>query len=57
MIAPNHPKLSVRRQSKLLRVNRNRLKKPVTVSEEDQRIMNDLDVIYMKIKWSPRRCQ
>ena len=48
MIAPNHPKLSVRRQCKLLEVNRNRLKKTVTVTEEDCRIMADLDVIYLE---------
>jgi len=46
MITPNHPKLSVRRQSKLLKVNRNRLKKPIAVSEEDQLIMKDLDTVY-----------
>lgn len=49
MIEKKHPKLSIRRQSELLNVNRNRLNpaKP-KVSEEDYAIMRIMDELYMK---------
>lgn len=49
MIEKNHPKLSLRKQCELLDVNRNRLqmaKPPLT--EEDEQVMRDLDVLYTK---------
>lgn len=55
MITPNHPKLSVRHQCKLLDVNRNRLKKAVFVSDEDHAIMRDLDEIYTAIPFYGQR--
>ena len=49
MIENDHPKLLVRRQCKLLAVNRNRLApRPTKLTEEDELIMRDLDVIYTK---------
>ena len=49
MIENDHPDLSVRSQSKLLDVNRNRLKPRKTkVTEQDELIMKDLDKIYTK---------
>lgn len=47
MIEHQHPKLSVRKQSELLKVNRNRLDpaKPRTTAE-DLRIMEALDIIH-----------
>ncbi|MDB4680854.1 hypothetical protein OAE72_02785 [Akkermansiaceae bacterium] len=49
MIIPNHPKLSVRRQSKLLDVNRNRLKKPPgKMARSDTELVRLIDVIYME---------
>jgi putative transposase len=49
MIKNDHPKLSVRRQCKLLAVNRNRLApRPTKLTEEDEPLMRDLDVIYTK---------
>ena len=49
MITPNHPKLSVRRQCKLLDVNRNRLKKPLgKMSESDTELVRLIDEIYME---------
>jgi lipopolysaccharide/colanic/teichoic acid biosynthesis glycosyltransferase len=49
MIKNDHPKLSVRRQCKLLAVNRNRLApRPTKLTEEDELLMRDLDVIYTK---------
>lgn len=49
MIEKKHPKLSIRRQSELLNVNRNRLNpaKP-KISEEDYAIMRIMDELYMK---------
>ena len=55
MITPNHPKLSVRCQCKLLDVNRNRLKKAVSISDEDHAIMRDLDEIYTAIPFYGQR--
>lgn len=49
MIEKDHPELSVRTQSKLLKVNRNRLNpRGVRISQEDKLIMRDLDQIYTK---------
>lgn len=50
MIEKKHKKLSVRRQCKLLKVNRNRLgpAKP-RITEEDERIMRSLDEIHMEM--------
>ncbi len=49
MITPNHPKLSVRRQSKLLNVNRNRLKKPPgKLIRIDTELVRLIDGIYME---------
>lgn len=49
MIEPAHPKLSIRKQCKLLKVNRNRLKSPKPrISPEDEAIMKDLDKIHLK---------
>lgn len=47
MIEKDHPKLSVRAQCKLLKVNRNRLApRPKKLTCEDELIMKDLDEIY-----------
>ena len=49
MITPNHPKLSVRRQCKLLDVNRNRLKKPPgKMTHSDTELGRLIDVIYVE---------
>jgi len=49
MIENDHPKLLVRRQCKLLAVNRNRLApRPTKLTEEDELRIRDLDVIYTK---------
>ena len=49
MITPNNPKLSVRRQSKLLDVNRNRLKKPPgKMTRNDTELVRLIDIIYME---------
>lgn len=49
MIGKDHPKLSLRKQCELLDINRNRLAKPpAKLSEEDLKIMEDLDIIYTK---------
>lgn len=49
MIEKDHPKLSLRKQCELLDINRNRLAKPpAKLSEEDLKIMKDLDIIYTK---------
>ena len=49
MIEKDHPKLSLRNQCELLGINRNRLRKtPTKLSEEDLKIMKDLDIIYTK---------
>lgn len=55
MITPNHPKLSVRCQCKLLDVNRNRLKEAASISDEDRAIMRDLDEIYTAIPFYGQR--
>ena len=48
MIDKDHPKLSIRRQSKLLDVNRNRLDPPQSkITEEDYAIMKIMDELYM----------
>lgn len=47
MIERDHPQLSIRRQSELLGVNRNRLEVPARVSEEDLLLMRILDEIHM----------
>ena len=49
MIDTKHPQLSVRKQAKLLDVNRNRLKpRQQKLSSEDHEIMSKLDEIYME---------
>ncbi|MDB9741238.1 IS3 family transposase [Akkermansiaceae bacterium] len=49
MIETQHPKLSIRKQCKLLNVNRNRLKPPPTkTSTQDEEIMKHLDELYLK---------
>ena len=54
MIDTTHPTLSVRKQAKLLDVNRNRLKpRQQKLSLEDHEIMSKLDEIYMEsILWT-----
>ena len=49
MIEKEHPKLSIRQQADLLKVNRNRLD-PVKkkLREDDEEIMKEIDVIYTK---------
>ena len=53
MVEKNHPQLSVRRQSELLAVNRNRLKlerssaRPV-LSEPDAEVARRIDEIYLR---------
>jgi len=48
MITPNHPKLSVRRQCKLLEMNRNRLKKtPGKMTRSDTELVSLIAEIYM----------
>ncbi len=49
MIETQHPKLSIRKQSEMLGVNRNRLKpRQQKRTEEDYAIMKKLDEIYME---------
>ena len=49
MITPNHPKLSVRRQCKLLEMNRNRLKQtPGKMTRSDTELVSLIDEIYME---------
>ena len=49
MIDTKHPKLSVRKQAKLLDVNRNRLKpRQQKLTSADHKIMSKLDEIYME---------
>ncbi|MEJ6634093.1 MAG: IS3 family transposase [Akkermansiaceae bacterium] len=56
MITPNHPKLSVRRQSKLLNVNRNRLKKPPDKrTRSDTELVRLIDAIYMECPFFGQR--
>lgn len=48
MIEKDHPELSIRRQAELLGINRNRLEVPARASEEDQRVMRDLDELHTR---------
>ena len=53
MVEKNHPQLSVRRQSELLAVNRNRLKpervsEPPELSEADAQVARRMDEIYLR---------
>ena len=55
-MTPNHPKLSVRQQCKLLYVNRNRLKKPAgKMTRSDTELVQLIDVIYMECPFSETR--
>ena len=56
MIENQHPKLSIRKQSKMLGINRNRLKpsQPKT-TKEDLQIMKALDAIYMECPFYGQR--
>ena len=56
MIENPHPKLSIRKQAKMLGVNRNRLKpsQPKT-TREDLEIMKALDIIYMECPFYGQR--
>ena len=56
MIENPHPKLSIRKQAKMLGVNRNRLKssQPKT-TKEDLEIMKALDIIYMECPFYGQR--
>ena len=56
MIDTKHPQLSVRKQAKLLDVNRNRLKpRQQKLSSEDHEIMSKLDEIYMECPFYGQR--
>lgn len=46
MIEKDHPELSIRRQCALIGVNRNRLECRRKISEEDRKIMRDLDELH-----------
>jgi putative transposase len=46
MIEKDHPELSIRRQCALMGVNRNRLECRLKLSEEDRKIMHDLDELH-----------
>jgi putative transposase len=53
MVEKNHPQLSVRRQSELLAVNRNRLKAerasvPPALSEADTQVARRMDELYLR---------
>jgi putative transposase len=53
MVEKNHPQLSVRRQSELLAVNRNRLKAerasvPRALSEADAQVARRMDELYLR---------
>lgn len=48
MIEKDHPGLSIRRQAKLLDINRNRLQVRPAPSAEDQRIMRGLDELHTR---------
>jgi hypothetical protein len=53
MIDPSDKKLSIRKQAKLLVINRNRLTTCQTrTTEEDRKIMTIMDKIYMEYPWS-----
>ena len=56
MIERDHPQLSIRRQAKMLKVNRNRLEpKRGRISEEDERIMREFDVIHTNLPFYGQR--
>ena len=56
MIERDHPQLSIRRQAKLLKVNRNRLEpKRSRISEEDERIMREFDAIHTDLPFYGQR--
>lgn len=56
MIEKSHPKLSVRQQSKMLAVNRNRLKKPPgKMSESDTELVRLIDAIHMECPFYGQR--
>ena len=63
MIDPSDKKLSVRKQAKLLGINRNRLTTRQTkTTQEDSEIMKIMDRLYIEspfygLKWSPFCCQ
>ena len=48
MIEKNHPQLSVRKQSKMLQVNRNRLEPPDKLRADDLEVMRDLDELHTR---------
>ena len=48
MIEKEHPQLSIRKQAKMLKVNRNRLDAKEPVSDEDRRMMRDLDELHTR---------
>ncbi|QTN33528.1 transposase [Akkermansiaceae bacterium] len=56
MIDPSDRKLSIRRQAKLLGINRNRLAaRPTKTSEEDLRIMAIMDNLHMECPFYGQR--
>ena len=56
IIERDHPQLSIRRQAKLLKVNRNRLEpKRRRISDEDERIMRDFDAIHTDLPFYGQR--
>ena len=56
MIENPHPKLSIRKQAKMLGVNRNRLKPSrLRTTKEDLEIMKALDIIYMECPFYGQR--
>ena len=48
MIGREHPQLSIRKQTWMLGVNRNRLEPKERISEEDRAIMRDLDELHTR---------
>ncbi|WP_425491692.1 IS3 family transposase [Haloferula luteola] len=48
MIEKNHPQLSIRKQSAMLGINRNRLETAERISEEDRAIMRALDELHVR---------
>ena len=48
MMEIDHSQLSIRRQAQLLEVNRNRLDPKPRISEEDRRLMGDLDELHTR---------
>lgn len=56
MIDPSDKKLSIRKQAKLLGINRNRLTPRQTrTTEEDRKIMTIMDVLYMECPFYGQR--